>query len=81
MSEETKVAVEGAIRAHLADECEGAFLTDWVVFTAGAIPEYSDRTRYMAEYSDSPMHTLMGLSNMMRLNLEEQVTGDDDGDE
>lgn len=76
MSKETYEALEQAIRDHLLDDMPDTFLSDWCLMTASATADAS-RTRYFAEYSDSPHHTLLGLTlyshqDVIRQEAEQQ---------
>lgn len=84
MSSETYDKLEDALREHMNDVYPGAILTDWTMITASAVAD-AGVTRYYAEYSDSPHHTLLGLAHMSVSEIEEQgdanridLTGDDE---
>lgn len=69
MSAETKARLHEALREHVADEAGGAYLTDFALVAAAAIPDNDSATRYMHERSDSPFHTLLGLLHVGTENL------------
>ncbi len=72
VSKQTFQALEEAIQAHIEDIMPGVLLTDWSLMCASAVLEDADRTRYYAEYSDSPHHTHLGLSLMLHKDVESQ---------
>lgn len=78
MSAETKAAVDRAIRAHLADECdeEPWLLTDWYVICAPS-DSSMERTNYLHIRSEAPTHIHMGLVHLAQRNLDEHLL---DGD-
>lgn len=85
MSKGSYEKLENALREHMADVYPGAILTDWILLSASAAAESASITRYYAEYSDSPHHTLLGLAHMQVSEIEEQgdanridLTGDDE---
>ena len=77
MSEETERAVEDAIRAHIADENDGAFLTSWHVVAAAAIPDNPDATIYQYLTSDGPGHVMLGLLAMAQRRATRWIDGDE----
>lgn len=72
MSAKTYEKLEEAIREHCNDELPGAYLTDWAVMTSAAVMETAGRTRYYAEYSESPHHTHLGLAHMLLSDVQIQ---------
>lgn len=72
MSDETATAIEDALRAHIADEVDGAYLTDWYCITASA-GEDAYSTSYLHVSSSMPPHTSYGLvaRALRRLNRED----------
>lgn len=79
--QEKRQALEDAVRDYLAVANEGAYLTDYVIFAAGADPADSQGTRYGFWASQSPVHTLRGLISVGEEELfmctETYVSGDD----
>jgi len=64
MSVTTRVALEAAIAAHLADERNGAFLIDYALIVSAATDEDFERHRaqYLCEYASGvPYHSSLGL--------------------
>ena len=78
MSAETKAALEDALRAHVIDEGEGSYLTDWVILAAGAVADDPDATMYISECSAGPIHHRIGLARYLVLKYDEQLMADDD---
>lgn len=65
MSKETYEAVEAALKAHMADEHDGAFLTQWVI-AAHAIDSTEANASYYEYFNhDGPPHEWMGLVSML----------------
>lgn len=64
MSNTTYAALEDAIRAHVADENGGAYLTDWFLSAAGALPEDPNATAYTYANSNGSPHGWLGLLGM-----------------
>jgi hypothetical protein len=62
VSEQTKAALEEAIRAHVADEAEGEprVVTEWYVVTA-AVGVEAHETHYLHVVSEASWHALLGL--------------------
>ena len=77
---ETLDALTSALRAHVAAEGEGAYLTDWIVIAAGAMPADPDSTVYISECSDGPLHHRLGLVRYLNLRSDEMATDVDDDD-
>lgn len=75
MSAETKRRLEQALRDHVTDEADGAYLTDFAVVAAAALYDNPSATRYIHERSDSPFHTLLGL---LHLGTEHLLHEDDE---
>lgn len=79
MSEdESREALETAIRAHVAVAMEGAYLTDWVIIAAAAMADDPDATTYVSEASDGPMHHKLGLVRYLAKRTEDYALGDDE---
>lgn len=75
---DTREALIDALRAHVAAEGEGAYLTDWVLVAAGAMPAEPDSTVYINECSDGPLHHRLGLVRYLSLRSDQMATEDDD---
>lgn len=75
MSEETRQALENALRAHVHDETGGGFLTDWHVVAASVPPVDNRMTSYSYLASESSRHSLLGLLELARCSFDED---DDD---
>ena len=61
MSQETYDALEVAVRAHVADENNGAYLTAWHLVSAGVSVRATDETHYSYVTHDGPPHEWIGL--------------------
>lgn len=67
MSDTTYEALQQAIRDHVADESDAPVLVmDWLVCAAGTSYDSGDATKYTHAWSDSPAHTLRGLTELCR---------------
>ncbi len=64
MSDETYAAMEDAIRAHVADETDGGYLTAWHLAAHAAIPADADGSSYVYATHDGAPHEWWGLLNM-----------------
>ncbi|MFL6416777.1 MAG: hypothetical protein ACJ74Y_14030 [Bryobacteraceae bacterium] len=82
MSEETYEAVEEAIRIHMADENEGAFLTQWVVVAHAISATDSASSNYQYMSHKGPAHEKIGLLSLgMRwVDGPHRVTDNEDDD-
>lgn len=61
MSDETRKAVEDALAAHMADECDDAVLSHWVAMLYGDSLT-DERGRYFRLWPvDQPLHITGGL--------------------
>lgn len=81
MSEATKDALDDAIRAHIADECDGRLCVGWLIITASMNGDdmADSKTHYFSEASDNlPMHSTLGLAAMLDHHLQDSLCGDDD---
>lgn len=84
MSEATKTALDDALAAHVADECDGSLVSGYVLqacyFNGGTVERGT--TGYFREFSDDiPFHSSLGLANMLIDGLKDsQFDGDDDED-
>lgn len=83
MSDQTKAALESAIRAHVADELDGALTTGWALIAAAATDtDFAvGQTEYFTESADmQPHHSTLGLvcqHKLMVENAEWTPIGDD----
>jgi hypothetical protein len=66
MSVDTYRAVEDAIRAHVADETEGGYLTAWTLACAAVSPSDANATSYVYANHDGAPHEWLGLQSMAR---------------
>lgn len=64
MSDATWQAVEDAMRIHMADENQGAYLTGWVATCVGASAKDSHTAHYQFMNHMGPAHEWMGLAEM-----------------
>jgi hypothetical protein len=78
LSEDTYEAVAKAIREHVSSEADGAYMTDWVLIAAAAVPGDPDATMYISEYSGAPVHHRLGLIRYLALKNDEMMRDDDD---
>lgn len=82
MSEQTKAALDAAIAARIADECdEPTIVTGYVLHAAHLSTENIDRgsTGYFAEYADQqPFHVCVGLAHQLTQKLALDYEDDDD---
>ena len=80
MSAETKAALEAALAAHIADQCNGDLVTDWALVAATSTLDAigTGATRYFIEANtNQPVHVMAGL---FRYAGEHVIWGDDDDD-
>ena len=80
MSAETKTALEAALAAHIADQCDGDLVTDWALVAATSTMENigTGITRYFIEANtNQPVHVMAGLFRY----ASEHVIWDDDNDD
>lgn len=82
MSEQTKAALDAAIAAHIADECdEPTIVTGYVLHAAHLSTENIDRgsTGYFAEYGEQQAyHVCLGLAAQLHQKLKDEMDWDDD---
>jgi len=79
MSDKTKEAMEEAIRAHFADEQDGAMMVNYVIQMAGIVPNNSDIIAYLRESpDDQAMHVTLGLIDYVgwQYKLAREASGD-----
>ena len=81
MSDETKAALEDALRAHVADESDYPLTTDWYIIAA-SVGEDPWLTDYVHVCSDTPLHSLMGLVSIAKRRLvnDHDAPADEDDD-
>jgi hypothetical protein len=80
LSTDTKTALDAAIHAHLADECEGAIVIGYVFHAAYINPELDglEAHGYFAEFAEGqPTHVTLGLAMMQKRYIENGAYGDD----
>jgi len=85
MSVETREALEKALTAHMADECEGAILTHWVAMLYGDSP-HDEHGRYFRIWPpDQPVHVTGGLldyaANRHTVYVEDQLIDQNDDED
>lgn len=81
MSAETKAAMDAAIAAHIADECEGGILTGYVLQT-----QYQDIDMmtngetgfYRIEGERQSFTTTLGLARYTHVRLNKMIAADED---
>ena len=73
MSQETFQRLVSALEAHMNDE--GSLLTDWYLVAAGMKPSDWGTSTYLHLCSESPFHTLYGLTMMSHEKLNEKRMG------
>ena len=81
MSDDTRQALDSAIRAHLADEADGAIVTGYVPIAANITADDLEREQhgYWVEYADhQPFHVSLGLVERHRLILHNAAQIDED---
>jgi len=64
MSEDTKQALDNAVKDHFKDEMNGAFMTDYILTAAGPSADDGEVTEYLHSCTESPFHNLYGLAHM-----------------
>jgi hypothetical protein len=77
--ERTREALIEALRAHVAQTADGAYLTDFIVIAAAAVPADPDSTTYVTESSDGPLHHRLGLVQYLATRSD-QITRQELGD-
>jgi len=78
MSEKTKEVLDKAVQEHLADEMNGAFMTDYILSAAGVSADKTEYTEYLHSCSNSPFHNLLGLANMALDHFSDSDYEDDE---
>lgn len=81
MSEATKEALDIALQAHIADECDGGFMSSYNITAAYVTGELldEDSTGYYNEYAHGqPYHVSLGLAVMQKRKLEIDLYASDD---
>ncbi len=83
MSEATKQAMDAAIAAHYADECDGALINGYLLqITGGSIDDYDeDRVQLLREVAHGQTFiTTMGLVEYARTTVRDSLYGSEDDD-
>ena len=81
MSDATKAALEVALAAHIADQCDGDMVTDWALVAGTSAMENigTGITRYFIEANtNQPVHVMAGL---FRYASEHVIWDTDDNDD
>ena len=78
MSDTTYAALEDAIRAHVADETSGGYLTCWYLAAAAARPEDAQCTEYVYANHDGAPHEWLGLQWMAQRRAMRWEAGEGD---
>lgn len=76
MSEQTKAALDAAIEAHIADECEGGIVTGYVLQTQYTGMEFLEErmTGYLRMVHETQnFTTTLGLIHYMRNTVESDM--------
>lgn len=76
--DETREALEAALRQHVSTSADGAYLTDWVIIAAAANADDADATTYVSETSNGPLHHKLGLVRYLAKRAEIMAFEDDD---
>lgn len=79
MSDETSEALEAALRAHVLDEAEGAYLTDWIIYACSEDLNDPGVSHYVTECSEMTSHRLFGLVTQLgyKIRRDYSAEGDD----
>lgn len=81
MSADTKRALDEALSAHVADECDGSIVTGYVLHASHLNTDLDSRdaTGYYAEFAKGmPYHVGLGLSDMLRTHYDDIWNEDDE---
>lgn len=81
MSDTTKAALDQAIAAHIADECDNSILTGYVLHASHTNLEQIDRgaTGYFMEHGENQAyHVSLGLAHQAVMALQTDFGDDDD---
>lgn len=76
--DQTREALVEALRIHIAASADGAYLTDFIIFAAAAVPSDGDLTTYVTESSDMPLHHRLGLVRYLERRTDELMAADDE---
>ena len=71
MSDQTLKTLHEAIAAHIKDEGDGDYLTEWVITAAAAIPDEIHATGYYYFDNEIPHHHAVGLLHRALTRLNE----------
>jgi len=75
VSDQTRTALDDAIRAHIAAQEPDEYVTDWVVLAATALPETGDAHGYARIARDGQaIHTTLGLIEEARHSYQANAT-------
>lgn len=78
MSKQTLAALHDAVAAHIKDEGEGDYLTEWVLSAAAVVPNTPRATSYYYYDNDLPAHHAVGLLQKATDFVTDYVEADDD---
>lgn len=78
MSDETFDAVEEALRAHMADEHDGALLNHWMIVAHGISATTANYSHYQYMNHAGPPHEWLGLLSMVNERVRNHGPEDDD---
>lgn len=78
MSTQTLANLHEAIAAHIADEGDGVYLTEWVVSASAVIPDKPQSTAYYYYDNDLPIHHAVGLLASARSFVNDFQSDDPD---
>lgn len=78
MSEVTYAALEDALRAHIADETDGGYLTAWTLAAAAVSPADPNETHYTYANHEGAPHEWLGLQAMAHRRAMRWEAGDGD---
>lgn len=74
MSDATRVVLEAAIQAHIADETPGAVVIEWIVLTSSIEPGGKPGDRLNTyEDNDQPSHQATGLLTRAIGRIEQEA--------
>ena len=77
MSKQTLDALHDAVAAHIKDEGDGDYLTEWALTAAAVVPNMPRSTSYYYYDNDLPVHHAIGLLH----KATDFVTDYDEGDD
>lgn len=70
----TREALVEALRAHIAEVTGGGYLADFVLAAAAVPPASGQRTDYVIEASEGPVHHQLGLVRYLTVRGDELIT-------